>query len=152
MTIEIGVGAGGREQEMLALQGVIGLQQQLMASGTGMVQPANLYAASKKFIERSGLKSAEPYITDPAQVPPQEPPPDPKMIEMQGKMQIEQAKLQLEEQKMQADIQLEREKAEAEVQLAREKMALEMQMATARNAMQAAQGGGSGVRFGGQVG
>lgn len=149
MTIEIGVGAGGREQEMLALQGVIGLQQQLMASGTGMVQPANLYAASKKFIERSGLKSAEPYITDPAQVPPQEPPPDPKMIEMQGKMQIEQQKLQLEEQKMQADIQLEREKAEAEVQLAREKMQMEFQMATARNALQMSQGN---VRFGGQVG
>jgi len=152
MTIEIGVGAGGREEEQAALGNGLQLQDSLMMNPATapMVTPENRYKLAKRYLEKSGIKNADPYITDPAQIPPQEPPPDPKMIEMQGKMQIEQAKLQMEQQKQEAELQLEREKAEAEVQIAREKMQMEMQMATLRNAMQASQG--AGVRFGGQVG
>lgn len=154
MTIEIGVGAGGREMEMLAIQGVIQLQTALAQNPATahMVTPQNFYASSKKAIERSGLKNAEAYITDPEQTQPQQPPPDPKMIEAQAKMEIEKQKLALEQMKAQAEIELEREKAEAEVQLAREKMQMEAQLSVIRNQQQAATGQGSGVRFGGQVG
>lgn len=157
MSIEIGIGSGGKEQEMLALNQGAAMMKELLGLQGGVsgpfVTPENLYAFLKKYFERGlGFKSAEMFITDPAKAPPQQPQPDPKAMEAQAKMQLEQQKMQnemqLEQQKLQAEIQLQREKMAAEMQLKREQMAIEARM----QAVASVGAGMSPVRMGGEVG
>lgn len=146
MTIEIGVGAGGREQELQALQFVAGALETVasLPQGKGIVSPANLYKLAKKLVERSGLKDAEAYVTDPATVADTPPPPDPKMVEIQ-------MKAKLAEDKAAAEMQLAREKMNNEMILAREKMALDAE-SDRRDQYQRHISAGLGVRMGGAVG
>ena len=164
MTIEVGVGSGGRELEVAAIMQVIGLQEKaLEAQAHGiiklpMVTEENLHASASRLVERLGLKAPERYFSDPkearekAQMEPQQEGPSPEqqaaMAEMQMKQQAQQADIQLQQAKAQADaqakreqnaldIQLSREKAEAEMQLARERMAAEMALAREKAQMEA---------------
>jgi hypothetical protein len=126
MTIEIGVGAGGDEQQMMALSRGLEVMERLIDKQGGlngpMVTADNAYALLKRFYERGlKFKSADPFLTDPAEAPPQEPKPDPAMMEAQ-------AKLQMEQQKAQAQMQFQAQKAEADMALARERAGLEMQL------------------------
>jgi hypothetical protein len=162
MTIEVGVGSGGREMEVAAIMQVIALQKEALEAqaagiiGAPMVSPQNLYASASRLIERLGLKAPERYFTDPAQAAqqmqgqPEGPSPEEQaaMAEMQMKQQAQQADIQLQQAKAQADaeaareknaldIQLAQEKAQAELQLARERMAAEMQLAREKAMMEA---------------
>jgi hypothetical protein len=56
----------------------------------------------------------------------QQPPPDPKIIEMQAKLEMEQQKLAFEQEKAQADMQLQIQKQQAEQALAEQKLAAEI--------------------------
>jgi hypothetical protein len=127
MTVEVGVGSGGKEHAMLVGQQLAVLMQQVAAApgGPQMITPAQVYNAAKFNVERGlGLKSVDPYIQDPAKAPPQEtppPPPDPKLVEVQQKGQLEREKMQL-------DAQLKREQMAAEIELKREQMQFEAKL------------------------
>ena len=86
MSIEIGIGSGGKDQEMVALNQGAGMMKELIGLQGGLngpfVTPENLHNFLKKFFERGlGFKSADAFISDPAKAPPQEPQPDPAMAE-----------------------------------------------------------------------
>jgi hypothetical protein len=147
MTIEIGLGASGKEHELQVLtqlgeqfREIITLQGGL--SGPLVTAP-NVYNLMKRTIEKAGIKAPETFITDPATVPHQPPKPDPEMMKAQGQMQLEQAKaqgqLQLEHAKSQAQMQVSaqqaqqdaevtRYKADLDAQIRREQLAQEMQL------------------------
>lgn len=145
MTIEVGVGSGGREMEVAAIMQIIGLQKEaLEAQAAGiiklpMVTEDNLYASASRLVERLGMKAPERYFSDPkearekAQMQPQQEGPSPEeqaaMAEMQMKQQAQQADQQMQQAKLQADIQLESAKAKANAEAAREKNALDIQLA-----------------------
>jgi hypothetical protein len=166
MSIEIGIGSGGKQQEIIALNQGAAMLDKLIGMQGGpsgpYVTPQNLYAFLKKYFERGlGFKSAEVFITDPekAQQPQGPQQPDPALAEQQAKMQLEQAKLQqdmqLEQQKLQAEMQLKREQMAAEMQLKREQMNLEARLKASQMAMQSpmnANISGGDIRFGGDVG
>lgn len=164
MTIEVGVGSGGRDMEVMAMMQLIGLQKEaLEAQAAGvlkspMVTEENLYASVTRLIERLGLKGPERYVTDPQQAKQlaaqeqgqQGPSPEEQaaMAELQMKQQAQQADIQLQQAKAQADaqaarernaldIELAREKAAAEAMLARERMASEIELARERAQMEA---------------
>lgn len=129
MTISVGLGTGGKEQQLAHLMGLLTIQKEaLMQPSQTIVTPKNLYNTLKQGVKLMGLKSVEPYFTDPDTREPPEPPPDPKMIEVQGKLQVEQAKLQMDQQKTVAQGQMDREKMEAEFALKREQMVAEFQL------------------------
>lgn len=158
MTIEVGVGSGGRDQEIAMCKEVIGLQSQAIeAQAAGIVkQPLvteqEIYNASRRLIERMGFKSPEMFIRNPEDQPPQQqeqegPSPEEQaaMAEMQMKQQVAQAELQLKQQTAAEDARLAQEKAKAELmtkreaaqldlELAREKAAAEYQLARERMA------------------
>jgi len=165
MTIEVGVGSGGRDMEVAAIMQVIGLQKEaLEAQANGiiklpMVTEDNLHASASRLVERLGLKAPERYFSDPAQarqkaqMQPDQEGPSPEqqaaMAEMQMKQQRQEAELNLQQAKTQAeaqaareknalDIKLAQEKAAAEMQLARERMAAEMALAREKAQMEAA--------------
>lgn len=137
LTISVGLGSGGKSEQAVFWQSVLGIHKEIaMMPGQGLVKPKNTYAALGKLMEAGGEKSIEPYFTDPEKEPPAETPPDPKMVEAEGKlklkeaevqagMQATQAKQQADMAGMQAKLQMERERMMAEAQLKREQMEAE---------------------------
>lgn len=116
MTIEVGVGSGGKEQEIAALQMVGESQMELRAVNPGMVTDANLYNTAKRLVEKAGLKGVELFFTDPAKAGPQPPPPpDPKVVEAQEKAKLDKYKIDEE-------MKLKREQMAGEFELERERM------------------------------
>jgi hypothetical protein len=74
-----------------------------------------------KLTNAAGFKNAEEFWSDPSKrppAPPQQPPPDPKLIEVQQKGQIE-------SQKMQQDAQVEAQKMSQEAQIEQQRIALD---------------------------
>lgn len=155
MTIEVGVGSGGRDAEVVAIKEVIGLQAQAIEGQmTGaikipMVTEENLYASASRLTERLGLKAPERYFTDPAkareQADMQEEGPSPEEQEMQAKMRMKFQEAQMDHQlemmkannkarlaRYEADVKagIARDKADFEAELARDKQEFEMWMAT----------------------
>lgn len=146
MSISVGLGTGNRQEQNAFL-----LQMLQLAIGPGVQlgfsAPDKLFAMLSKLTNNAGFRNAEEFWTNPADKPPQAeqpPPPDPKLIEVQQKAQIEAQKLQIEaqagQQKTQAEMaleqqraaqrmELERQKAEADAALARYKAELDAQVA-----------------------
>lgn len=115
--VNIGLGAGTRERDMMAMTQVIGLQKDILASmgsvvGTQYVTPDNLYNSISKFVEATGLKTVDLYFTKPdpraiAQaIQQQASQPSPEQVKAESAMQLEQVrtqgKLQVEGAKVQA--------------------------------------------------
>jgi hypothetical protein len=143
MTIEIGVGAAGKEAQAIMLQQGLEVMREVIAMQGGtngpFVTADNAYAFLKRYLEKGlDFKSADPYLTDPASLPPQEPQPDPAMMEAQAKLQLQeqesQGKLALEQAKAEAGVQMSVQKARADLMLAREKQQAELQQRAAEHA------------------
>ena len=145
MTIEIGVGAGGREQDMAAGRELSQFMQQAIGMQGGingpLIELPQVYAAGKKYIEGLGFKSADPYWKepDPAWEPP-EAEPDPAVAKA-----LQDAELKRYE--IDQKLTLEREKMQIEANLKIQQMQME-----ARLQVLGGDGINSDVRFGGQVG
>jgi len=107
MSINVGIGAGDKMQQMQMLGSIEAAQGNMMAAGLGMlVNPKNLYNLQKRKVELSGFKDASEFFTDPETVPPpppQQPQPDPKV-------QIEGAKLQQSAQQFQVETRTDQQK------------------------------------------
>lgn len=115
--VNVGLGAGTRERDMMAMQQVIGLQTQILtgmgpAVGMQYVTPDNAYNAYAKLIEASGLRSVNLYLSkpDPQQieqaVQQQSQQPSPEQIKAEAAMELEQVrgqtKIQIEQFKSQS--------------------------------------------------
>lgn len=129
MTVNVGLGTGSKEQQLSFLMGLLGIQKEALLSGTGLATPANIYNTLKKLVEMADLKSVEPYFTDPATVPPQPPQPDPKQIEVEGKLKLQaaeaQANQQLAEQRAVAELKLDMARMQEEARLAQQQQEAE---------------------------
>ncbi len=125
LTVHVGLGSGGRSQQLVEAQIII--EAQSRAIQAGMISKRNLFASAKKLVRIVGEKDVETYFTDPSKPPDQNdpsaqpitPPPDPKMqqIQLQAQLdaQADQRKAQIEGVQAQADIQTQRDKTQAEM-------------------------------------
>lgn len=139
--VNVGLGAGTRERDMLAMQQVIGLQQTVLAQmgpaiGMQYVTPENVYNAISKLVEAAGLKTVGLYFTQPdpqaiqqaIQAQASQPSPEQvkaeaalqlEQVRTQGKMQIEQTKVASKREefatKMQVEANKEREQRDADL-------------------------------------
>lgn len=105
-TVNTGLGAGTRERDMMMMQVVTMMQEKLLAAFGPMnnpyVKPEQLYNGIAKTVEASGLKSVDQYFSNPdpqelaalQQAAAQKPSPEQEKI--QGQMQIEQVKGQVQ--------------------------------------------------------
>lgn len=136
MTINVGISAGSKAQETMFLMNLLQIQREaIMAPQLGLVEPSNIYATLKRLIASSNLKSIEPYFTDPDEQDEQggfknrkPPPPDPKQAEIEGKMQLAQADMAIQQEKTNGQLQTEREKAAAQIDNDRQKAGAELQL------------------------
>jgi hypothetical protein len=81
--IDVGLGAGDKQEKIANLNTVIAMQMQFMQSGMILADQAKIYNALDKLTKEVGLKSAEEYFNNP-EVP-----------ETTLQAQLEQAQLQI---------------------------------------------------------
>jgi hypothetical protein len=126
MTVNVGLGTGNKDQQLMHLQTITQAQMAFLQAGLPIVNPKNLYNVQARIVENAGFKSVEEFWTDPEdqqQQQPQQQQPDPQMIamqqEQQAKQQAAQADMQLKQQAAQADQQLKQQQAAADAALDR---------------------------------
>ena len=112
MTINVGIGQGDEIQQAQMLQQIAAAQMAYMPTPLGgrVVTEANVFAVQAKIAENAGFKNPAEFWTDPAKLPPPQPPaPDPKIA-------LEQAKLEQKDREAAADRQDQAHRFQAETQ------------------------------------
>jgi len=144
LTVEVGLGTGGKQQKLAAMMQIAALQEKVLVNGlTNLVTTENLYNTAKEITKVLGKPNTDTFFTDPKTQPAPQPKPDPKMQELQLKAQLETQKAQqnaelqrvqakrqaqLEREQMQADLVTQRQKTEQEMAIARQRFDLERQL------------------------
>jgi hypothetical protein len=98
MTIELGVGSAGREQDLAAMGQVLSLQEKCIAGQGGslngpLVTAVNIFKAATRFVEKAGIKAPEEFFTDPGVEKGPNRPPDPAAMAQQQAQQAAQAEM-----------------------------------------------------------
>jgi hypothetical protein len=127
LTINVGLGTGGKSEQLAHLNMIIAAQEKAIAAG--LVSPKNLYNAARELTRLAGHKNVDLFFTAPgtpadpndASSAPIAPPADPKLTELERKAEIE--KLQAE-----ADIATQTRKTQAELALNERKFELEKEL------------------------
>lgn len=127
-SVNVGLGAGTRERDMMMMQQVMGLQEKFLAAfgpDNPFVSPENLWASTSRMVEAAGLRTPQLYFTEPdpqrvqALIEAQANQPDPETAKAQAQMQIEQMKVQttreIEQIKAQARSQVEQAQMQADL-------------------------------------
>jgi hypothetical protein len=121
MTINVGLGTGNKDQQLMHIQSVLMAQKE--AIQIGVASPKNIYNALIKLTQAAGFKHPDEFWTDPESVPskPEEPPLEIQVekIRAESKKQETQAKLQAEQQKFQAEAQIKQSEFSMEADLER---------------------------------
>lgn len=122
-TVSVGLGYANKDEDLMASQMVGAAQEKLFP--IGLVKPEHGYELAKKIVRAVGWKFPDKYFVDPEtpegqqhlQQHAQSQAQDPRMAEVQGKLQLKQAEMQFASQEAtlsaQRDIQLEMLKAQA---------------------------------------
>lgn len=138
----VGLGGGSPEQKITVLSMIAGKQETIMLQAgpdNPLVTMKQYHTTLSKLVQEAGFKNPDAFFSDPdseevqermAKKAEQPPPPDPRVVEAEQR-------LQLESQKAQAQMQFNAEKAQADLQIMREKMALEMEAQRERFAIEA---------------
>jgi len=136
VSINVGLGAGNRQEQMAMLSMVLAKQEQLIAQygpANPYVSPAQYRGTLGRMVEIAGFKdSAEFYkpITPEQDQALSNPPPQEQQMppEVQAIMARTQAEIQANQAKAQADIQLKQQQQQIDMEMAQQKAVLEMQM------------------------
>lgn len=125
LNINVGLGTNNKEQQAQHLLGLLQIQQQALA--IGVATPENIYNAAKLYSEALGQKSGDKFFTDPKQLPPQEPQPDPELLKIQSAEKLKQMDLQADVQKHQAEQVLRQQEIQQQAQARQQELELEAQ-------------------------
>ena len=136
VSINVGLGAGNRQEQMAMLSMVLAKQEQLIAQygpANPYVSPAQYRGTLGRMVEIAGFKdSAEFYkaITPEQDQALSNPPPQQQQMppEVQALMAKTQAEIQAAQAKAQADMQLQQQQQQIDMQMAQQKAGLEMQI------------------------
>jgi hypothetical protein len=127
MTVAVGLGTGNKQEMLMQIMQILQVQRE--AISVGIATPQNIYEACIELTKNAGFKDGDKYWTNPAQQQPQQPQPDPKMVEAQMKAQQSAQQLEFDKQKAMADFQQSQEKMKLEYQLKQEELAQKGQLA-----------------------
>ncbi len=126
VTVELHLGYGEQEQEAqkyLALHTLMSQDPTL----SKMYQAPNQYALMTHVMEQNGIKNVKDYLTDPQQLPPEQPDPAQQMeMQMaQKQMEIQERQTALAEMKAQMDAQIAKMKVQLEQAKAKSNFAIQ---------------------------
>lgn len=128
MTINVGLGSGGKAQQFAQLMALAGIQEKLIAGGkSNLVDDSGIYNLAAEITKTMGHKNPDKFFNDPAEKgpdgqllhPPPPPPVDPKVMQIQMQAQLDekadQRKAGIESVQAQADIETQNKKTQAEM-------------------------------------
>ena len=122
-TVNVGVGSGSQQSKMQVMQSIMQIVGTLVEKG-GMgtlVQPQNIYNAVSEYIAQAGYKNTDAFISNPAMMPPPQPP-EPTVEE---KVQAQKAQVELQKLQLQAkELEIETQIKAQELKLKQEEAAL----------------------------
>ncbi len=123
LTINVGLGTGGKSERLAHVMAVINLQKEALAGGlTNLVSVQNLYNSAAEVVKLVDLKTVDQFFTDPKTQAPPQPQPDPKLMQIQ-------TQAQLDAQQAQGQLALQERKAQRDAALAQQRFELDRQMA-----------------------
>jgi hypothetical protein len=160
MTINVGLGAGGKAQQFAQTMAIANVQKELLAGGkVNLVGDLQLYNTAAELTRIMGHKNPDRFFNDPSAINPQtghllhplpappappSPPPDPKLLAVQAKAQTDQAlathQAQLAQQKAQNDAIHVQAKVQSEIDLAKIKADLDARLSVLDAHLKAALG------------
>jgi hypothetical protein len=123
MTINVGLGTGDKGQQISFFSGLLQHQMGLAQSpfGSLLIQPQNIYNTVSKLVELGGQKNVGDFVGDPQGKPLPQPGPPPQLqieqMKLQANQQGEQAKLQAQAQTKQMEMQYKMQTDELQRQL-----------------------------------
>lgn len=140
LTIAVGLGSGGKQEQLAGTQLLIQAQMQAAQDPRlGLVDPKKFYNAAKDLCKLLDKRDPTLYFNDPGDAPMPEPPPPPELqkaqMEAQSKQQEIHMKAGIEKLQAEADIATNQKKLEAEMAREERKAQLEMQMQREEHAM-----------------
>ena len=123
MTINVGLGSGDSEQELMHLNMILQMQKEAMAAGaTNIVTPQHVFNTLTKIVETAGFKDPTVFFADPKTAGPMpQQKPDPQMAMIQMTAQVEQMKNQIDQQ----ELKIKAFEAQAEARFQERKLELE---------------------------
>ncbi len=146
MEVDIGVGSGGRENDIAVLSRAGAYIDGLIAKQGGVpdgpfISRENIHAFSSRYLDRLGIKAPERYLRSPDEQQDEQKPqqPSPDMMKAQADIERGNAELQMKAQTSQAKAQADLQNQEAKLAFDMEvqKMRLENEMTLAREKAQA---------------
>jgi hypothetical protein len=123
LTINVGLGTGGKSERLAHVMAVINLQKEALAGGmSNLVTVQNLYNSAAEVVKLVDLKNVDQFFTDPRTQAPPQPRPDPKLTQIQ-------TQAQLDAQQTQGQMAMQDRKAQREAALAQQRFEFDRQMA-----------------------
>lgn len=150
MTINVGLGTGGKAQQFAQTMALANFQKELLAGGKGhMVGDDKLFNTAAEMTKIMGHKNPDKFFNDPSEknpdgspkYPPQQPPPDPAVLKIQADTQMKQQELEMRGQEIMANAEIDKqaderkaqiESVQAQADIATEQRKLEGEMALAQ--------------------
>ncbi len=145
MTINVGLGSGGKAAQFAQAMALANIQKELVMGGKlHLVGDRELYNTAAELTRIMGHKNPDRFFNDPTARDPQtgqllhpppappSPPPDPRLLALQARAQADQAaaahKAQIEQQRAQNDAMHQHIKAQVEIELAKIKAEIDARM------------------------
>lgn len=129
VTVSVGLGMGSKDRKIGGLTQLLNVQQQIVEGGGfgRLVNEENIFNTLADLVEAGELGEPTRYFANPGRQPaPQEEPPDPKLLEAQAKLQLEQQKAQADFQIRQAEFEFDKQMRQAEFELKRAELMAEI--------------------------
>lgn len=151
LTINVGLGTGGKAQQFAQVMALANVQKEMIAGGkVNLVDDQGLYNTAAELTKIMGYKNPDKFFNDPSAKdpqtgqplhPPVPPPPDPALIKVQADAQMKDKELQMRGQEIMANAEIAKqaderkaqiESVQAQADIATEQRKLEGEMALAQ--------------------
>ena len=127
-TVSVALGSGNKDQQMAHLSRMLQFAGEAMKGGLRIVNEQNMYNLGAALVRSMGFQNVDDYLTNPANMPPQQQQPSPKeqadLMEAQikrqeleikaGELQLKAQKIKQEYEKLQVDSSLKQQELNLE--------------------------------------
>jgi hypothetical protein len=127
MTINVGLGTGGKAQQFAQVMALANVQKEMIAGGkVNLVDDQGLYNTAAELTKIMGYKNPDKFFNDPSAKdpqtgqplhPPVPPPPDPAMLKVQADAQMKDKELQMRGQEIMANAEIAKQADERKAQI-----------------------------------
>lgn len=142
MTINVGLGDGGKAEQFMKLMKIGETQEKILLAGkSNIVDDQKIYNTASEMTKLAGFKKPDSFFNDPTatnpdgspKYPPPPPQPDPDVMKLQMQAQLDekadQRKAQIETVQAQADIATSQQKLQSEAQMKEREFELKKELA-----------------------